>query len=140
MMVMPTRHETGRDATAQTRPANAMNAGRDGDEPDGGGMRPERPGGQTVLERAPKTKKPQLYRVLLHNDDYTSMEFVVWVLQVVFHKSASEATQLMLAIHTTGKGIGGIYTRDIAETKAQQSMDLAEEHQMPLQVTTEPDE
>ncbi|MFT7579993.1 MAG: ATP-dependent Clp protease adaptor protein ClpS [Myxococcota bacterium] len=105
--------------------------------------RPETPddgGRQTVLERQPKTKKPKLYRVLFHNDDYTTMEFVEWVLQVVFHKSDAESRHLMLAIHHKGFGVAGVFTRDVAESKAQQALDLADEHGMPLQVTTEPDE
>jgi len=101
-----------------------------------------KPGGgqQTVLERDPKLKRPKLWRVILHNDDYTTMEFVVWVLQVVFHKDESAANHLMLAIHHKGHGVAGVYTRDVAETKAAQVMELAEENGMPLQCTTEPDE
>ncbi len=108
---------------------------------------PERPrtgepqdGRETVLERRPKTQRPRLYKVLLHNDDFTSMEFVVWVLQNVFHKSETEATHLMLTIHHKGIGVAGVYTRDIAETKVQETLELAEEHGMPLLCTTEPDD
>lgn len=97
-------------------------------------------GRQVVLEREPKTKRPKLYRVLLHNDDYTTMEFVVWVLQYVFHKDEAAANHLMLAIHHKGKGVAGVFTRDIAESKATHVMELAEENGMPLQCTTEPDE
>ena len=110
----------------------------------GGERRPdtEGPGGgtETVLERKPKTTRPTMYRVLLHNDDFTTMEFVIWVLREVFHKSESQATHLMLTIHHKGQGIAGVYTRDIAETKEAQVTDLAREHGMPLLVTTEPDE
>lgn len=102
------------------------------DRPDGGQ--------ETVLDRKPKTKRPKMYRVLLHNDDYTSMEFVVWVLQSIFHKSAGEATHLMLTIHHKGMGVAGVFTRDLAETKVKQVADLAEEHGMPLRCTSEPDE
>jgi len=102
----------------------------------------EGPGGgnETVLERKPKTKKPKMYRVLLHNDDYTTMEFVIWVLQEVFHKTESQATHLMLTIHHKGMGVAGVYTRDLAETKVAQVTEFAREHGMPLLTTTEPDE
>ncbi len=103
------------------------------------GGEPGRPGEQTVLERQPKIDKPRMYRVLLHNDDYTTMEFVVWVLREVFAMTGERATALMLAIHNTGKGVAGVYTRDIAETKAARVMELAEENGMPLLCTTEPD-
>lgn len=103
------------------------------------GGEPGRPGEQTVLEREPKIDKPRMYRVLLHNDDYTTMEFVVWVLREVFAMTGERATALMLAIHNTGKGVAGVYTRDIAETKAARVMELAEENGMPLLCTTEPD-
>ena len=97
-------------------------------------------GTETVLDRKPKTTRPPMWRVLLHNDDYTTMEFVVWVLRQVFHKSEAEATHLMLTIHHKGKGVGGVFTRDIAETKAAQVAALAEENGMPLMCTTEPDD
>lgn len=103
-------------------------------DPDGG-----RPGDQTVIEKAPKIKKPRMWKVVLHNDDYTTMEFVVWVLQLVFQKGQEEALSLMLAIHQTGRGVAGVFTRDVAETKASQVMDLAEANGMPLLCTTEPD-
>ncbi len=106
------------------------------------GPKVDRPGGgtETVLERKPKTKRPKLFRVLLHNDDYTTMEFVVYVLQSVFHKSEAEATHLMLTIHHKGKGIAGVFTLDIAESKVAQVIALAQEHSMPLMCTSEPDE
>ncbi len=102
----------------------------------------EGPGGgnETVLERKAKTKKPKMYRVLLHNDDYTTMEFVIWVLQEVFHKTESQATHLMLTIHHKGLGVAGVYTRDLAESKVAQVTEFAREHGMPLLTTTEPDE
>jgi len=81
-----------------------------------------------------------MYRVLLHNDDYTTMEFVIWVLQEVFHKTESQATHLMLTIHHKGMGVAGVYTRDLAETKVAQVTEFAREHGMPLLTTTEPDE
>ena len=99
-----------------------------------------RRGNQTVLDRKPETKRPVMYRVILHNDDYTTMDFVVWVLRKVFHKSETSATALMLNIHHKGMGIAGVYTRDIAETKVAQVTHLAQEHGMPLLCTCEPDE
>ncbi|MEZ4269031.1 MAG: ATP-dependent Clp protease adaptor ClpS [Myxococcota bacterium] len=108
----------------------------------GSEKRPERTGGgtETVLERKPATKRPKLYRVLLHNDDYTSMEFVVFVLIGVFQKSEGEATHLMLTIHHKGMGVAGVFTRDLAESKVAQVTALAQEHGMPLLCTSEPDE
>lgn len=110
----------------------------------GGERRPdtEGPGGgtETVLERKPKTKRPKMHRVLLHNDDFTTMEFVIWVLREVFHKSESQATHLMLTIHHKGLGVAGVFTLDLAETKVAQVTELAREHGMPLLTTTEPDE
>ncbi len=106
------------------------------------GPTPDQPGGgtETVLDRKPKTKRPKMYRVLLHNDDYTTMEFVIWILQSVFHKSSGEATHLMLTIHHKGMGVAGVYQRDLAETKVKQVSDLAQEHGMPLMCSSEPDE
>ena len=80
----------------------------------------------------PKTKKPPLYRVLLLNDDYTPMEFVVEVLQMFFGMNREKATQVMLAVHTTGKAVCGIFPRDIAETKSAQVNQYAQENQHPL--------
>lgn len=85
----------------------------------------------------PKTKKPSLYRVLMMNDDYTPMEFVVQVLVGIFNKSAEEATQIMLSVHQKGVGVCGIYTYEIAETKVTQVMDQAKRAQHPLQCTME---
>jgi len=85
----------------------------------------------------PKTKKPSLYRVLMMNDDYTPMEFVVQVLVSIFNKTAEEATQIMLNVHQSGIGVCGIYTYEIAETKVTQVMDLAKRSQHPLQCTME---
>lgn len=85
-----------------------------------------------VVETRPKTKRPPLYKVLLLNDDYTPMEFVVEVLETFFSMNREQATQVMLTVHTRGKGVCGIYTRDIAETKAAQVNQYAREHQHPL--------
>ena len=96
-------------------------------------------GGETLLERAPKIARARLWRVVFYNDDYTTKWFVVEVLQRFFRMSETSATALMMAIHSKGKGIAGTYSRDIAETKADQVMRLAREYEMPLLVTAEPD-
>lgn len=84
-----------------------------------------------------KTKKPDMYRVLLMNDDYTPMEFVVSVLMGIFKKTQDEATQIMLNVHQTGIGTCGVYTFEVAETKVAQVMDAAKRNQHPLQCTLE---
>lgn len=87
----------------------------------------------TVVERVkPQLKKPSMYKVILLNDDYTPMEFVIEVLQIFFSLNREKATQIMLAVHTTGKGTCGIYTRDIAETKSTQVNQYAQDNQHPL--------
>ncbi len=91
-----------------------------------------------VQERS-ALKRPRLYRVLLHNDDYTTMEFVVRVLMEVFRKSQDEATHIMLHVHTKGLGVCGVYTREIAETKVAQVEDLARKEEHPLLCTMEPE-
>ncbi len=102
-----------------------------------------RPGGDTGVV-APKTKaerktaRPVLYRVLLHNDDYTTQEFVDWVLMSVFNHDPETAHRIMLNVHMHGVGVAGIYPYEIAETKAQRTMTLAREAEYPLLVTTEP--
>ena len=95
--------------------------------------------GQTgvITRTAPKTKKPSLYKVLLLNDDYTPMEFVIVVLERFFNKGRDEATRIMLHVHQKGVGICGVYTFEIAETKVTQVMDFARKHQHPLQCTME---
>ncbi|MBM2838642.1 MAG: clpS [Deltaproteobacteria bacterium] len=84
-----------------------------------------------------KTRKPSYYGVFLLNDDYTTMDFVVHVLERVFHKSSVEATQIMLLVHNKGKGLAGVFTRDIAETKVDKVHRLAEEHEFPLRCSLE---
>ena len=92
----------------------------------------------TALEEArPKLKKPPMYRVLLLNDDYTPMEFVVEVLETVFGMERTNATRIMLEVHTKGKGICGIFTYEIAETKVAQVMNIAQQQQHPLLCTME---
>lgn len=95
--------------------------------------------GDLVLDERPKTERPRRYVVVLHNDDYTTMEFVVHVLQKFFHLSETEATQVMLHVHHKGYGIVGTYTRDVAETKAAQVMAYAKEHGHPLRCSAEPE-
>ena len=90
-----------------------------------------------VEEARPKLKKPPLYRVLLINDDYTPMEFVVDVLQSVFGMERSQATRVMLEVHTKGKGVCGIFTYEIAETKVAQVTSIAQQQQHPLMCTME---
>ena len=85
----------------------------------------------------PKTKKPSMYKVLLLNDDYTPMEFVVEVLQKIFSLDRTTATRIMLEVHTKGKGVCGVYTYEIAETKVAQVTGLAQQHQHPLLCTME---
>ena len=87
-----------------------------------------------------KTKRPKLFKVLMHNDDYTTRDFVVWVLQSIFHKSEADAIRVMLHVHHQGVGVCGLYTREVAETKVERTLQLAAEHEYPLQVTMEPDE
>lgn len=85
----------------------------------------------------PKTKKPSLYRVLLLNDDFTPMEFVVHVLERFFSKTGDQATQIMLHVHNNGVGECGVFTYEVAETKVTQVMDFAQKHQHPLQCVME---
>ncbi|MFO7551739.1 MAG: ATP-dependent Clp protease adapter ClpS [Haliea sp.] len=89
-------------------------------------------GGLTLQESKPELKKPPLFKVVLLNDDYTPMEFVVEVLEVFFRMNREQATHVMLTVHTKGKGVCGIYTRDIAETKATQVNQYARDNQHPL--------
>jgi len=89
-------------------------------------------GGVAVQEEKPRLKRPPLYKVVLLNDDYTPMEFVVEVLQRFFNKDREEAIRVMLAVHTKGKAGCGVYSRDVAETKAAQVNDFSREHGHPL--------
>ena len=100
--------------------------------------RPDKQGDVAIVERT-NTKKPRRYQVVLHNDDYTTMEFVVHVLQKFFHKTETEANQIMLHVHLKGHGVVGFFTRDVAETKAAQVMDHAKQHGHPLKCTAEPE-
>ncbi|MGV1757705.1 MULTISPECIES: ATP-dependent Clp protease adapter ClpS [Rhizobium] len=94
--------------------------------------------GTSVITRTkPKTKKPNLYRVLLLNDDYTPMDFVIHILERFFQKDLESATRIMLHVHNQGVGECGIYTYEVAETKVSQVMDFARQHQHPLQCVME---
>jgi len=92
---------------------------------------------ETIVK--PKVKIPKKYKVLLHNDDYTTMEFVIFILQHIFHKTSVEAEKIMLAVHHQGVGICGVYTFDIAETKTNKVMQLAKENSQPLKCSMEPE-
>ena len=102
----------------------------------GGDSEKERQNG-LLLKTRPKTKKPSLYKVLILNDDYTPMEFVVYVIERFFNKSREDATRIMLHVHNNGVGQCGIYTYEIAETKVTQVMEFARKHQHPLQCIME---
>ena len=95
-------------------------------------------GGVAVLTEKPKLKRPPMYKVMLLNDDYTPMDFVVEILEVFFSLSREKATHVMLTVHVHGKAVCGIYTRDIAETKAAQVNQYARENQHPLLCEIEP--
>jgi ATP-dependent Clp protease adaptor protein ClpS len=114
--------------TAAGNPGKGPGHGNDGDD-----------GGRTglVTKTRPKTKRPSLYKVLLLNDDYTPMEFVVHVLQKYFGKSHDEAERIMLHVHQKGVGVCGVYTFEIAETKVTQVMDFSRANNHPLQCTME---
>ena len=107
--------------------------GNDG-RTDGGG---EGPNTGVVVKARPKTRKPAMYKVLMLNDDYTPMEFVVHVLERFFQKTREEATRIMLHVHRRGVGVCGVFTYEVAETKVTQVMDLARQNQHPLQCTIE---
>jgi ATP-dependent Clp protease adaptor protein ClpS len=101
---------------------------------------PDEEGGvATEQETRQKVDKPRLYKVLLHNDNYTTMEFVVLVLMAVFHKAEAEAVRIMLDVHHNGIGLAGVYQRDIAETKVQRVLQLAQQAQFPLMCSMEPE-
>ncbi len=121
-----------RTAATAARPMATRSQGSDDERPGG----PDR--GTSVITRTkPKTKKPSLYRVLLLNDDYTPMEFVIHVLERFFQKDREAATRIMLHVHQHGVGECGVYTYEVAETKVTQVMDFARQHQHPLQCVME---
>jgi len=96
--------------------------------------------GDVIVDQAPKTARARRWGVVFYNDDYTHKWFVVHVLEQFFRMDETTATAFMMAVHEQGKGVAGIYTRDIAETKAAAVMDYAREYEMPLRVTAEPDD
>lgn len=106
---------------------------------DGGDHDPASPDEEAgvLLKTRPKTKKPDMYKVLLLNDDYTPMEFVVYILENFFNKNKQEATDIMLHVHRRGVGVCGIFTYEVAETKVAQVMDYARQSEQPLQCTME---
>ena len=108
--------------------ADGVGGDVDGDQADDTGL---------MLKTRPKTKKPAMYKVLLLNDDYTPMEFVVHVLERFFSKNRAEATDVMLHVHRRGVGLCGVFTYEIAETKVAQVMDFARQNEQPLQCTME---
>lgn len=94
-------------------------------------------GGQTITESRPKVTRPSMYKVILLNDDYTPMDFVILVLRRFFHKTDPEATAVMLAVHNQGAGLAGVYTYEIAETKVQQVNSFSYQHRHPLKCIME---
>ena len=120
---------TGRQCGNAARMANDDRKRKNGDN---GG-----PGTAVITKTRPQTKKPSLYRVLILNDDYTPMEFVVHVLERFFSKDHEAATRIMLHVHHHGIGECGVYTYEVAETKVTQVMDFARKHQHPLQCVME---
>jgi ATP-dependent Clp protease adaptor protein ClpS len=107
-----------------------------------GGMSEKQPqtlDGLVVQETKPKLQKPPFYKVILLNDDYTPMEFVVAILQRIFYKSREEATRIMLHVHQQGIGVCGVFTWEVAETKVRQVLDFAKENRHPLKCTLEPE-
>ena len=99
------------------------------------------PAGDTLVESVPDVRQdtPRMWRVLLHNDDFTTQDFVVWVLETVFTKTAADAYTIMLHVHHAGLGVAGIYTKDVAESKVAATERLAEQHEFPLRVSMEPE-
>jgi ATP-dependent Clp protease adaptor protein ClpS len=118
-------------------PAFAASAPRMGNDDNRGGGGASGPATSVIAKVKPKTKRPNLYRVLILNDDYTPMEFVVHVLEKFFQKDIEAATKIMLHVHHHGIGECGVFTYEIAETKVTQVMDFARKHQHPLQCVME---
>ena len=114
-----------------------MKDGRDGRGQGGQGTRDGDGGTGVVSKTRPKTKKPSMYKVLILNDDYTPMEFVVHILEKVFNKNREAAVEIMLHVHRHGVGVCGVFTYDVAETKVAQVIEFARRHAHPLQCTME---
>src|SRR5579863_4268507 len=123
---------SGGDVAADRRGSTMSDSDRRG-----GNSNTDAPNTGVVVRTRPKTRKPAMYKVLMLNDDYTPMEFVVHVLERFFQKSREEATRIMLHVHRRGVGVCGVYTYEVAETKVTQVMDLARQNQHPLQCTIE---
>jgi ATP-dependent Clp protease adaptor protein ClpS len=128
---------TGPDCNESGMAEPVLNGDDNEDGKGGGGNGTGRPNTGTIVKARPKTKKPSMYRVLLLNDDYTPMEFVVHVLERFFSKSREEATEIMLHVHHRGVGVCGVFTYEVAETKVAQTIEFARRHQHPLQCTME---
>ena len=103
---------------------------------DDGRERKHEPG--VATKERTRTAKPPMYKVLMHNDDYTTKEFVVMVLQAVFHKGEAEAVRIMTHVHENGIGVAGVYTYEVAETKIAKTLQLAQSYEYPLQCSLEP--
>jgi ATP-dependent Clp protease adaptor protein ClpS len=133
---IPRRYSDGAAAFAAGTRHGGMppRMGEDDDRKTGG---PQTPGTAVISKTQTKPKRPSLYRVLILNDDYTPMEFVVLVLERFFNKDAETATKIMLAVHHHGIGECGVFTYEVAETKVTQVMDFARKHQHPLQCVME---
>ena len=101
------------------------------------GSREQESDGSSVAVAVPKTQEPPMYKVILHNDDFTPMDFVVDVLERFFHKDHSSAMEIMLQVHNKGSAVCGIYPYEVAETKVAQTLELARKHEHPLQCTLE---
>ena len=150
-----TEFQYGRIMSVRSLHSPAANAPHDRGAPPrvrahGGNTPPRRPDGTgangkdggmagVVIRTRPQTRKPAMYKVLMLNDDYTPMEFVVHVLERFFQKTREEATDIMLHVHKRGVGVCGVFTYEVAETKVTQVMDLARQNQHPLQCTIEKD-
>ncbi len=100
----------------------------------------EEGGVATETRKKEKLQKPRMYKVLLHNDNYTTRDFVVAVLREVFHRSETDAVRIMLHVHHHGVGVAGVYTYEVAETKIRLVEQLAQEHEFPLRLTMEPED
>jgi ATP-dependent Clp protease adaptor protein ClpS len=133
-------HNGGAEVTDDTWKREHLTAvGSSGpDDPDDPKLTPGE-GDDVELEDKPISATPRRYKVIFHNDDYTTMEFVVDVLKRFFHKTDTEAMHIMLTVHKSGAAVAGVFTRDVAETKKAQVLDYARENGMPLLLTTEPE-
>jgi ATP-dependent Clp protease adaptor protein ClpS len=127
----------GRSSGASRLSADRPRLADDDRKRKGDPVTPGGPGTAVITKTKPQTKRPSLYRVLLLNDDYTPMEFVVHVLERFFNKDREAATRIMLHVHHHGIGECGVYTYEVAETKVTQVMDFARKHQHPLQCVME---